>query len=90
MPKRPETAERLEMTERCRIWRIFPRMSQLTKKAKWSDPPELTPQRRMIPRRFWKTLWKAPHAPSGYRSAEDILVTQGLVTSVAERGNNCI
>jgi len=26
-----------------------------------------------------KTLWKAPHAPSGYRSAEDILVVGGLV-----------
>jgi outer membrane protein assembly factor BamB len=26
-----------------------------------------------------KTLWQAPHAPSGYRSAEDILVLQGLV-----------
>ncbi|MHC4401921.1 MAG: outer membrane protein assembly factor BamB family protein [Planctomycetota bacterium] len=26
-----------------------------------------------------KTLWKAPHAPSGYRSAEDILVIDGLV-----------
>ena len=25
-----------------------------------------------------KTLWKAPHAPSGYRSAEDILVVDGL------------
>ncbi len=26
-----------------------------------------------------KTLWRAPHAPAGYRSAEDILVLQGLV-----------
>ncbi|MFV1963985.1 MAG: PQQ-binding-like beta-propeller repeat protein [Pirellulaceae bacterium] len=26
-----------------------------------------------------KTLWKCPHAPSGYRSAEDILVLDGLV-----------
>ena len=26
-----------------------------------------------------KTLWKAPHPPSGYRSAEDILVAGGLV-----------
>lgn len=26
-----------------------------------------------------KTLWKAPHPPSGYRSAEDILVIDGLV-----------
>jgi outer membrane protein assembly factor BamB len=26
-----------------------------------------------------KTLWKQPHAPSGYRSAEDILVVAGLV-----------
>jgi len=26
-----------------------------------------------------RTLWKAPHAPSGYRSAEDLLVLDGLV-----------
>jgi outer membrane protein assembly factor BamB len=26
-----------------------------------------------------KTLWKAPHPPSGYRSAEDLLVIDGLV-----------